>query len=133
MTMDANAMADALGVAIKARDADAIAALYAEDIGVWHGATGKVQNKAENVGLLRAVFAVTSEIGYHNIRRHQIEGGVVQQHQLKGRFADGVEMPVLEIAIFIWSRGGKIVRIDEYFDSAQFGELGRRLEALASA
>lgn len=130
MTSEANALADALGKAIEDRDVDQVRALYADDIVVWHGSTNVEQSKDENVGLLADVFAVTSQLGYRGIVRHDIENGVVQQHRLVGKFADGAPMPDLLACLIIQTAGGKIVRIDEYFDSAAFGPLGERLQAL---
>ena len=127
MSNEAAALVDALGEAIGARDAERIRALYADDIRVWHGATGVAQNKDENVGLLAAVFGVTSALEYRDIVRHEIPGGLVQQHRLCGTFADGTAMPDLYACLVIMVSDGKITRIDEYFDSAQFAELGARL------
>lgn len=133
MSDSAIAAVDALGKAIHDRDAALLRTLYADDIAVWHASTNAEQDKAQNIGLLEAVFAVTSELEYVNIRRQPIAGGVVQQHSLVGRFADGTEMPALHACLFIWVRDGQISRIEEYFDSAAFAELGARLAANAAA
>jgi len=130
MTTEANALADALGKAIGDRDVDQVRALYAEDIVVWHGSTNVEQSKEENVGLLAAVFAITSELGYQDIVRHDIADGVVQQHRLAGKFDDGKPIPDLLACLIIKTANGKIIRIDEYFDSAAFGEMAERLQAL---
>lgn len=130
MTSEANALADALGKAIEDRDVDQVRALYADDIIVWHGSTDAEQSKEENLGLLAAVFGVTSKLGYRDITRHDIENGVVQQHRLVGTFDDGKPMPDLLACLVIKTANGKITRIDEYFDSAAFGALGERLQAL---
>lgn len=133
MSDPAIAAADALGQAIQDRSVAALQTLYADDIAVWHANTNAEQDKATNIGLLDAVFAVTSELEYVNIRRHPIAGGVVQQHSLVGRFIDGAEMPALHACLFIWVRDGQISRIEEYFDSGAFAELGARLAAAAAA
>jgi len=122
--------ADALTSAIKERSAAKIKAIYADDIVVWHGATGKGMGKAENVGLLAGVFAIASELEYQDIRRHLIEGGVVQQHKLVGTFRDGKPIPALQACLVIKVRNGLITRIDEYFDSETFAEVWARLAAL---
>jgi ketosteroid isomerase-like protein len=131
MSNDAGKLADALGAAIAARDAEAIRAIYDDDITVWHASTNQTQGKAENSGLLEALFKITSRLSYDNIRRHPIEGGVVQQHVLTGAFADGVPMPSLHVSIFILVRDGKICRIEEYFDGATFDEVWKRLAAMS--
>lgn len=132
MTTEANALVDALGKAIKDRDVDQIRSLYAEDIVVWHGSTNVEQSKEENAGLLAAVFAITSELSYQDIVRHDIADGVVQQHRLAGKFTDGKPIPDLLACLVIKTANGKITRIDEYFDSAAFGEMGARLQALSA-
>jgi ketosteroid isomerase-like protein len=130
MAVDAIAVADALGAAIKARSIAQIGAVYADDIVVWHGATGSAGTKSENMGLLGAVFQLSSQLEYRNVRRHLIDGGIVQQHQLVGTFADGKPMPTLEACLVIKIREGRIARIDEYFDGNTYAEVWARLEAL---
>lgn len=122
--------ADALGAAIHARDAEAIRSLYAEDVVVWHGSTGEAQTKEENASMLAAVFSITSRLEYRDIRRHTIEGGLVQQHRLVGAFDDGRPLPDLNACLVIKVRDGLITGIDEYFDSATFSEVWDRLAAL---
>jgi ketosteroid isomerase-like protein len=130
---DACRVADALAAAIAARDADAIRAIYAEDIGVWHAATGQTQNKAENSGLLAGLFQITSRLSYDEVRRHPIDGGLVEQHILNGEFLDGTALPSLHVSIFIYVRDGLITRIEEYFNSATFDEVWARMAAQAEA
>jgi ketosteroid isomerase-like protein len=130
-TADALAVADALTAAIHARSTEKINAVYADDIEVWHGAFGKGMGKKENAALLDSLFKITSRLEYQEIRRHPIEGGVVQQHVLVGTFSDGKPMPSLQACLVMKVRGGKLVRIDEYFDSQSFAEVWQRLEAAA--
>jgi ketosteroid isomerase-like protein len=133
MSTEANTAADALGAAIKARSTAQFDSLYADDIIVWHGSTGKGMGKKENIGLLAGVFQLTSALEYRNVRRHPIDGGVVQQHQLCGTFADGKPLPTLEACLVIKVRDGQITRIDEYFDGSTFSEVWTRLAALKPA
>ena len=130
MSSEAEKIATALGAAIHARDAAAIQAIYADDIIVWHGSTGQAQTKNENVAMLAGVFEITSRLEYVDIRRHAIEGGIVQQHRLVGVFEDGRPMPDLHACLVIQVRGGAIVRIDEYFDGSVYAEIWNRLQRL---
>lgn len=130
MSTDAIKAADALGAAIKARSVERVREIYADDVVVWHGATGTSANKADNTALLGGVFQLTSALEYQNIRRHLIEGGVVQQHRLVGAFADGRPLPPLEACMVIKVRNGLITRIDEYFDGQTFAEVWEKLAAL---
>lgn len=124
---EAEAAADALGAAMHARNKDKILAIYADDMFVWHGNTARAMGKSENATLLGNIFAITSELEYTNIKRYPIEGGVVQQHRLVGKFADGSPMPSLEACLVIKVRDGLIVSIEEYFDSGVFVEVWARL------
>jgi len=128
---DAFQVANALGAAIHARNAIAIRAIYADDIAVWHGSTGKAQTKEENAGLLAGVFQITSALEYVDIKRHAIDGGLVQQHRLVGTFSDGKPMPDLNACLIIKVKDGKITQIEEYFDGATYAEVWERLAALA--
>lgn len=132
MSEDAFRVADALAAAIAARDASAIRDIYADDIVVWHGATGKGQSKDENSGMLAALFSITSRLSYDEVRRYPIEGGLVEQHVLNGAFADGRALPPLNVSIFIHVRDGKISRIEEYFDAATYDEVWKKLAELAA-
>jgi len=133
MSDEAIKAADGLGAAIHARDADAIAAIYADDAAIWHASTGQTQSKAENVTMLGALFAITASLEYVDIRRHPIEGGVIQQHRLIGAFDNGRGLPDLHACMVIKVRDGLIVSIEEYFDAATYAEGWERLGALAAA
>jgi ketosteroid isomerase-like protein len=130
MSNEAILAADALGAAIKARSAEQVRAIYADDIVVWHGSTGQSMGKDENAGLLAGVFKLTRRMEYINIRRDSIENGVVEQHQLVATFADGTEVPTLEVCLILKVRDGLITRIEEYFDGQTYAEVWRRLAAL---
>lgn len=130
MSNEARNVADALGKAIAERDVEQIRALYDDSMVVWHASTNAEQSKEENAGLLAGVFAITSEMEYKDIRRHDIEGGVVQQHRLTGKFDNGKPLPDLHACLVIKVANGKITRIDEYFDSPAFAEVWERLAAL---
>lgn len=128
--MNAAQVADALGAGIASRDVDTIRKLYADDIVVWHGATGRGQAKEENIGLLDSVFRVTSSLQYVDIVRHEIEGGIVQQHKLVGTFDDGTPIPDLAACLLMKISDGKLYRIDEYFDFATFEPILKQIESL---
>jgi ketosteroid isomerase-like protein len=132
MATDAIAAADALGAGIHARSTDLIGKIYADDVVVWHASTGTSATKEGNLALLGGVFTLTSRLEYRDIRRHLIDGGVVQQHQLVGAFADGRPLPVLETCMVIKVRNGLITRIDEYFDGQTYAELWAQLAALSA-
>ncbi|WP_159872218.1 nuclear transport factor 2 family protein [Novosphingobium sp. 9U] len=129
MDIEAHALADKLGQAIRERNPDLLRQIYADDIRVWHGATGSAMGKDENIGMLTAVFAISSGLEYTDVRRHDIEQGLVQQHTLVGTFDDGANMPGLNACMVIKVAGGKIASIDEYFDAQTFAPVWARLAA----
>lgn len=133
MQNEAYRLADALGAAIKARDPEQLRAIYADNIRVWHGATGQAMGAAENIGMLDAVFRATSRLEYVDVRRHPIEGGLVQQHQVIAALDDGQPVPPLNACMVIKVADGKITSIDEYFDSATFADIWARMAALSEA
>lgn len=126
MNNEAHAIADDLGAAIFARDANLIRAVYHDDISVWHGSTGIAQSKDENVSLLSGVFSITSSLQYVDIKRHDIPGGVIQQHRLVGAFDNGKPLPDLFACLVIMVSDGKISRIEEYFDGSVYSEVFAR-------
>jgi limonene-1,2-epoxide hydrolase len=125
--------AEALGAAIKARSTAQVAAVYADDIVVWHACTGQTMGKSHNVESLGQVFKVTSELEYVDVRRILLDGVVVQQHRVVGRFSDGKQLVPLEACMIMGVRGGLITRIDGYFDRANFAEVFARVAALENA
>ena len=131
MSEEAYRVADALAAAIAARDVEALRRVYADDIEVWHSPTNLIQTKEENCGLLDALFKITSRLSYDEVRRHPIEGGLVEQHVLTGAFTDGQPLPGLQVSTYIYVRGNQISRIEEYFDSNTFAPVWERLAAAA--
>lgn len=100
-----------------------IRAIYDDGITVWHASTGATQSKEENAALLAAVFAITEQMEYVDIKRHDIPGGIVQQHRLVGRFAGGKPLPDLYACLVITVKSGKIIGIEEYFDGSIYAEV----------
>lgn len=117
-------VAERLFAAIMAGDVEAVAALYAPDVAIWHNSDGREQDKEENLRVLRWVTRNVEELRYEEIRREATASGFVQQHVLRGKAANGsaVEIPACIVGTV---RDGLITRIDEYLDSAQTEVLRR--------
>lgn len=109
--------ADAVFDAIESGDVDAIAAMWHDDVEVWHNTDDVTQSKAENLAVMRWMIENTASIEYRDIVRHPTDDGFVQRHVLHLGFDDG-RTADLPAAIFVGLRDGKVVRIDEYLDSA---------------
>ncbi len=110
--------------AIEAGDVDAVAACYAEDAVIWHNTDDAETSKAENVATLANFIRYIPERRYEARRLTAFPGGFVQQHRLKGKRKDGVEVE-LTACIVCAVAGGRITRLDEYFDAAQVAAWSR--------
>jgi uncharacterized protein len=130
-TMD---VAAALFAGIESGRAEDVAALYADDIAVWHNFDNREQTKAENLDTLKGLVSSTGARRYDVLERLLLpDGRVLQRHDLRVTTRSGAEF-VIPACIFITVRDGRIVRIDEYLDTGQANALRRASgrETLAS-
>ncbi len=109
--------ADAIFDAIERGDGEAIAALWADDIEVWHSNDNVVQNKEQNLAVLNWMTRRTASIEYRDIVRDVTARGFAQRHVLHLVF-DDERTADLHVAVFVEVEGGRVTRIDEYIDSA---------------
>ncbi|MGE0044512.1 MAG: nuclear transport factor 2 family protein [Hyphomonadaceae bacterium] len=114
---DSTAVIESFFAAIQAGDADAVAALYHDDLAVWHSNDGKTQNKTENLRTLKAMMRVAVP-RYEIAERFALGDRVAQRHTLHLAAREGAKSAACDAAIFFTVRDGKIARIDEYIDSA---------------
>jgi ketosteroid isomerase-like protein len=111
-------IADAFFAGIEAGDIAAVRAIYAPDARIWHNTDGVTQSVAENLAVLEAFVARTSTRTYSARRLNTFPGGFVQRHVLVATRADG-RTDQLAAAVVCDIQGGRIVQLDEYFDSEQ--------------
>ena len=112
-----HAIGDRLVAAIAAGDVDAVRALYAPDIAVWHNFDEREQTVDDNVVTLTDLHSRATQLQYTEIRRFVSPGGFVQQHVLVGNAAHGhLRMPAI---IRFWVEDGRITRLEEYVDTRQ--------------
>ncbi len=109
-------VADRIFAAIEAGDAAVVAAIYADDIAVWHSNDGVEQTKEQNLRVLDWLVRNTTSREYRSIRRYEIDDGFVQQHDLHLELPDGRSAD-LPACIVVKVSGDQITRIDEYIDS----------------
>lgn len=121
------AVINAFFAAIERADREAIAALYADDLGVWHSNDGITQTKAENLRTLGWLTKVAT-LRYEILERVIDADKVAQRHRVEMKARTGDKSAVSEAAIFFTVRDGLICRIDEYIDSDSV----RKLTALFS-
>lgn len=115
--------AAALFAAIEARNPAAVADLYADHVEVWHNFSNACQDKAANLQVLTGLCQHVPEIHYDIVERLVLDDGrVMQRHVLRAVTASGDEI-LIPACIFIRVEAGRIVRIDEYLDTAQANRL----------
>ena len=111
--------------AIVAGDVDAVRAAYHPDARIWHNFDQTEQNVDENIATLTWLIRAMPERRYEDVVRHTIDGGLVQQHVIRGTTAAGatVEIPA---CMLVWvDDAGLVTRIEEYLDSSQAAVLAR--------
>lgn len=122
MATDPIAVAEQLFAAIEAGDVDAVAALYADDIAVWHNFDDTPQSKDANLATLGWMARRVTGLRYEIQSRVEVPGGVIQQHILRGT-APGGEALEIPACMRLYVDGGRITRIEEYLDPAQAAAL----------
>ena len=132
MTATALDLAQRLFDNIENKSVAAVAALYADDVAVWHNFSNAVQTKAENLKVLEGLTKAVAHIRYDVQERLLLGERVMQRHLLRCRVESGEEV-VIPACIFVTARNGKITRIDEYLDTAQSNELGAAIQRARSA
>jgi ketosteroid isomerase-like protein len=117
MTQAISDLARAFFDAIEKGDIDTVAATYADDAVIWHNTDRQGSSKAENLKVLAGFIKAVPTRRYEERRLIATADGFTQQHLLVAQRADGkrVELPACIVCAV---NGGKITRLDEYFDSA---------------
>ena len=101
-------------------------ALYASDAVIWTCFDDRERNVDSSVGVIEWMLDNTTERHYDISRRVAIEGGVLQQHVLRGtsKHRDR-EFAMPACLVIMVGDDGKITRVDEYLDpSAITGAIG---------
>ncbi|HLZ84470.1 MAG TPA: nuclear transport factor 2 family protein [Caulobacteraceae bacterium] len=108
--------------AIEAGDIDTVRASYAPHVAIWHNTDELENTREENLAVLSGLVKRTKSRCYEKRRVQVFPGGFVQQHELRIIRPDDVEL-TLPACIVCRVEYGKIVRLDEYFDSARVEQL----------
>ncbi len=95
-------------------DVAGLAEVYADDITVWHTFDRVDQSREESLRTLAWMADHVDGLAYDDVRVAYTDDGFVQQHLFRST------RPPLEVPCMLraWCREGKIVRIEEYLDSA---------------
>lgn len=116
------AIAERLSRALVTGDVDAISELYAEDIAVFRNFDGRTLPKDKVLKVVRFLVTGVEGLRYDDVRVVPTDKGFVQQHVFRGRSRSGAEVAA-PVCLIAEVRDGRIVRIDEYLDSAQMAPL----------
>ena len=117
------ALADRLFAAVAAGDLQALREeIYAPDCRIWHNGDGVAQTVEQNLMVLGWAVRHIAGLRYEEVRRQRTPTGFVQQHVLRGRLADGMELRVPACMVGTVAHG-RITRLDEYLDLAHFAPL----------
>jgi ketosteroid isomerase-like protein len=119
---DIRAMATRFFDAIEAGEIETMRDSFTPDAEIWHNTDELIVTRDQTAATLTGMVARIDAREYADRRLTVFPGGFVQQHVLKGvRTHDGgaVRLPC---AIVCKVEGGKITRLDEYFDSAHVAE-----------
>ena len=116
------ALANRLMAAIEAGDVDTIKTCYAPDVRIWHNFDEIDQTLEDNMKVMHWMARRLLERKYTIESRRYFADGWVQQHVLTGVTPDGTpfRMPA---CIICTVKDGKIVRLEEYLDTAQTAPL----------
>ena len=108
--------------AIQSGDAALVRDCYAPDAKIWHNNDNVEQTVDQNMKVLAWFMRKLPDRHYRIVRREALKDGFFQQHVLEATLPDGTawKMPA---CVIVRMQGGKIVRLDEYLDSAQAGAL----------
>jgi ketosteroid isomerase-like protein len=119
---DIRAMAQRFFDAIEAGDIETMQNSFTPDAEIWHNTDELIVTPAQTAQTLTGMVARIKDREYAERRLTTFPGGFVQQHVLKGKRVHDDGAVRLPCAIICRVEGGKITRLDEYFDSAHVVE-----------
>jgi ketosteroid isomerase-like protein len=126
MTAPPPTVATRLFDAIEEGDYEGVAAMWADDVAVWHSGDPADNDRVRALKVIRWFMNVTATRSYEILDRQVFDGGFVQQHVLH---ADGTNGESISLRVCIVIKVGAddlITRIDEYFDPADMAPLMKR-------
>jgi ketosteroid isomerase-like protein len=116
-------VAQRLFAAIEEGDADAVGALWDDDVLVWKSAEPQEQVKKRALRVIFWFMDTTTERRYEILDRQYFDGGFVQQHVLHAKGRNGGSISIRVCIVIKVGANGLISRIDEYFDPAAIAPL----------
>lgn len=108
--------------ALERGDMEAVRACYTPDALIWHNFDEREQSVDENLVTLGWLAERLSDKQYDVVRCEVLPTGFLQQHVLRGTLNDGTAF-AMPACIICTVNDGRIVRLDEYLDTAQAARL----------
>lgn len=121
------ALCDRFLSAIVRGDIETVRQIYAPDALIWHNHRPNTETVDENLTVLALATRFIDGFRYEDISRHATADGFVQQHTVRGRTPGGDELRI-PACLICTVEAGRIVRVDEYMDSAHLAPLQPRPE-----
>ncbi len=109
------AVAEKFTEALMAGDLDSVLDCYGADAEIWHNLDDRTIDAREGVRGLTSFFSSFPGRKATDVRRHAIDGGIVQQYTLHLERNDG-RIFTQPICIVFTFAAGKIKRVEEYVD-----------------
>lgn len=124
MATDPAASVARLIAAIEAGDVEAARAAYHPDARIWHNDDQREQTVDENLAVLGWMGRNLPGLRYTDVQRHVAGDRCIEQHVLEVALP-GREEPVRIAACLVVTvdDDGRIVRLEEYLDSAQIAPI----------
>jgi ketosteroid isomerase-like protein len=113
--MQVSELADAFFSAIERGDIAAVRECYSPDARIWNNGSRTVATREQNVEVLQGFVARSVSREYRQRQIDELPGGFVQRHLLVAVAHDGFELE-LPACIVCDVAGGRITRLEEYFD-----------------
>jgi ketosteroid isomerase-like protein len=118
----ANRFFDALGRGDRA----GVVALVSDEAILWQNYDNKEKPFSQRIDNLMRASGIVKGFRYTDRRYTNLSDGALLQHTLAGRAPDGSELSV-PISVRMYTRAGRIVRLEEYLDREALAPLYRAM------
>jgi ketosteroid isomerase-like protein len=119
--MDNAALAHAMFDAAESGDIEKFKSFYTPDAVVWHNFDPVDHPASQAAAQLANVMKMVKSIKYADRRYLSLPDGALLQHTSQAELPNGHRMQVYHI-LRLYIEGGKVRRVEEYFDSRQAGQ-----------
>jgi ketosteroid isomerase-like protein len=134
-SVQAEAFALKFREAVASGDPEKIRALVSADVQIWYnqfGGSTDTIGREQGIEIIRRMRSNVTEFAYAHVRVHPTPDGYVQESIVTCTTKGGVNMTVPVCLVARIGPDGKLVRYDEYRDSAHTAPLKSELEQAAA-